>query len=229
MTQIDNLVLIKETTSTVIIICNRNNYLIMLDFIKSKFIAGTELKKVQEQYKEFFTFLNRYGYRFISKDISILHEKNVGYDTDYICIELIFERSADFICISKMFLELTNTVLPIYPDLNANQFIGIRLLRINNEYHPYYKVNRMGFEILSSRYTTTHYRMFNTYRFVWPMHGDPYMGCSQEFLDNMHEKAMKECVNDLIRSIKFYNTENKGEGWYISYMKTNHPNAIPHL
>ena len=78
----------------------------MFDFIKSKYIAGTELKKVQEQYKDFFIFLKRYGYRFISKDISILHEKNVGYDTDYICIELIFERSADFVSIGKIFLEI---------------------------------------------------------------------------------------------------------------------------
>ena len=50
----------------------------MFDFIKSKIVASSELKKVQEQYKEFFTFLNRYEYRFISKDIRFLHEKNIG-------------------------------------------------------------------------------------------------------------------------------------------------------
>ena len=195
----------------------------MFDFIKSKLIASSELKKVQEQYKEFFMFLNRYGYRFMSKDIRLLHEN------DYICIELVFERADDFVSISRLFQEQTNIVLPLYPDLNANQFLGIRLLRINNEYHPYYKVNQMGFEILSSKYTTTHYRLFNMCRFVWPRNGEPYSGCSQEFLENKHEDAMKECVKDLIRSIEFYNTDNKGEDWYISYMKTNHPDAIPYL
>ena len=87
----------------------------------------------------------------------------------------------------------------------------------------------MGFEILSSEYLTTHNRLFNKCRFVWPLNGEPYKGCSQEFLDNRHEDAMKECVKDLIRSIEFYNTDNKGEGWYISYMKINHPDAIPLL
>ena len=201
----------------------------MFDFIKSRIIASPELKKVQEQYKEFFTFLNRYGYCVISKDIRILHEKNIGYNTDYICIELIFKRNADFVSIGNLFLEQTKTLLPLYPDLNANQFLGIRFLMINNEGHPYYKVNRMGFEILSSEYTTTHYRMFNHSRFVWPLNGEPYSGCSQEYLDNMHAKALKECVNKLIRSIEYYNTNNEGEDWYVSYMKTNHPDAIPLL
>ena len=201
----------------------------MFVFIKSKIVASSELKKVQEQYKEFFTFLNRYGYRFMSKDIRFLHEKNIGYDTDYICIELVFERTADFVSISRLFQEQTNTVLPLYPDLNANQFLGIRLLRINDKYHRYYNVNQMGFEILSSKYTTTHHRLFNKCRFVWPLNGEPYIGCSQEFLDNKHEDTMKECVKDLIRSIEFYNTYNKGKGWYISYMKTYHPDAIPYL
>ncbi len=201
----------------------------MFDFIKSKFIAGPELKKVKEQYKEFFTFLNRYGYLLISKDIGFLHEKNVSYDTDYICIELIYKRSADFVSISKIFLELINTVLPLYPDLNANQFVGIRLFRINNEVHQYYKVHRMEFEILGSGFVTTSNRMFNNIKQTWPMHGDPYTGCTQEFLDNMHAKAMKECVKDLISEIQYYNTENKDLGWYTRYMKTNHPNNIPTL
>ena len=119
--------------------------------------------------------------------------------------------------------------MPLYPDLNANQFLGIRFLRIDNEWNPYYKVNRMGFEILGSDFTTTHYRMFNMFDNVWPLNGEPHSGCTQDFFDNMHAKAMKECVNDLIRSIEFYNTDSWGEGWYISYMKRNHPDAIPVL
>lgn len=212
----------------------------MLKYILSQFYVGPELRKVQEQYKDFFIFLNRYGYKLISKDNRRIHENRTAYDlnehriienydaVDYKCIELIFGRPADFVSIGKLFQEQTNMVLPLYPDLIANQFLGIRLLRKNDKYNPYYTVNRMGFEILNSEYTT-HYRMFEmTSYYVHPWFHEPCER-SQEFLDKQHLEAIKQCVEDLVRSIKYYNTNNWGDDWYINYMKTNHPDAIPIL
>lgn len=215
----------------------------MLKYVLSQFIVGPELRKVQEQYKEFFIFLNRYGYQLISKYNRRIHRNRTAYnihehriienyDTiDYRCIELIFGRPADFVSISKLFQEQTNMVLPLYPDLIANQFLGIRFLRKNDKYNLYYEVDQMGFEILNSEYTT-HYRMFEmTRNYVHPWFSEPFESYdgSQEFLDKQHLKAIKECVNGLVLSIEYYNTNNRGDGWYISYMKTNHPDAIPIL
>lgn len=199
----------------------------MLNYFKSIFISGSELKKIKEQYNEFFTFLDRYGYSIISKDISFQHE-NIEFVGDYICVELILKRNADFISISNIFYEKTKTILPLYPDLNANQFIGIRLIRIDSEYHPYYKVNCMGFEILISGHTTTHYRMFNNIQSRWPSNY-PFMHCPQEFLERIYAETMEKWVDGLIRSIKYYNKEKKGVDWYISYMMSNHPESIPNL
>jgi hypothetical protein len=199
----------------------------MLNYFKSIFISGSELKKIKEQYNEFFTFLDRYGYYLISKDISFEPE-NIEFVGDYICVELIFKRNADFISISNIFYEKTKTNLPLYPDLNANQFIGIRLKRPYNEYNRYYDIWLMGFEILSSGYTITHYKIFNNYECRWPSRY-PFMHSPQEFLERIHAETMENWVDDLIRSIKYYNKEKQEVHWYIKYMMSNHPESIPNL
>lgn len=49
----------------------------MFDFIKSKIIASSELKKVQEQCKGFFMFLNRHNVCARQTHILLFHgEKN---------------------------------------------------------------------------------------------------------------------------------------------------------
>lgn len=205
----------------------------MLNFIKSKLIASSEYKKVQEQYKEFFTFLNRYGYALLSKDLKIVREEHEEYNIDHVQIEIIWERNADLVSIGKFFYEKTKLELPLFPDLNATQFLGIRLSRINNEYHPYYEVYNMGFGILKYGFIPTHHNMFRNpgnYN-TWPINGFPSSGCKQEFYNHMQAESLKECVNKLIRSIKYYNTDNwaSTNDWYLDYMIKNHPNIIPIL
>ena len=46
--------------------------------IKELFISKKELKKVMEQYKEFFTFCNQYGYSIESYDVSIVRDDDIN-------------------------------------------------------------------------------------------------------------------------------------------------------
>ncbi len=83
--------------------------------IKALFITKKELKRVMEQYKEFFTFCEQYGYIIESYDVCIVRDDDINnhsgvyygerneLTTDYIRVEVIFKRSADFVSIRNAF------------------------------------------------------------------------------------------------------------------------------
>lgn len=216
--------------------------------IKALLVTKTELKKVMEQYKEFFTFCGQYGYIIESYDVSIVQDNDInnhsGYfygvrnelTTDYIRVEVIFKRSADFVSLKNAFKQETGHELPIPPDLNANQIIGFSAIRVDSkeEYHQHYQVYCMRFGVMEKGIMILHRQIFENrlsgHEFdVWPRNKQPFEGCSNDMLSSAYYDAIKGCVIKLKYSIEYYNKEQWADDWYAGFMKEHHPELIPIL
>lgn len=216
--------------------------------IKALFISKKELKKVMEQYKEFFTFCEQYGYVIDSYSVSIVRDDDINNHSgvyngerneltnDYIRVEVIFKRSADFVSISSAFKQETGNELPIPPDLNADQIIGFSVIRPDNkeEFHQHYNVYCMRFGIIRNDIKIIHSQIFENrlqgHEFdMWPLNSEPFKGCSNEMLSSAYNHAIKECVAKLKYSVEYYNKNQWGNDWYVEYMKEHHPELIPIL
>ena len=218
----------------------------MFKGVKSILISGRELSKVEEQYKELFDFCKQYGYEFFSYFVKILPENclKFHYDSDiyrsangkdYIRVEIIFRRSADFISLSKAFWKITGMDLPIPHDLNAYQILGISVVRpYDNPDNQPYKVQCMRFGMMKTGIRVYHAQIFehglNGHDFkTWPIFGNPYPGCSFDYLSNNHREAIDNCADTLIRNIKYYNRERFANDWYLDHMIEHHIDEIPPL
>ena len=216
--------------------------------LKALFISKKELKMVMEQFKEFFTFCKQYGYIIESYDVSIVRDDDINNHSgiyygerneltnDYIRVEVIFKRSADFVSIRSAFKQETGYELPIPPDLNADQIIGFSAIRPDSkeEYHQHYKVYCMRFGVIRSDIRIIHYQIFENrlhgHEFkLWPLNREPFKGCPLEMLSSAYNDAIKECAVKLKYSIEYYNSKHWGDDWYVGYMKEHHPELIPIL
>lgn len=219
-----------------------------MNLIRKLLISKKELNKVIEQYKEFFNFCNQYGYVIYSYDVSIVPDFDLnnhsgiyygarnGLTTDYIRVEIIFKRSADFVSIGNAFKQKTGHELPIPPDLNATQIIGFSVIRVDckEDFHQHYKVNCMRFGVMRNGIKIIHYQIFENklrgHNFdLWYLNIEPFSECPNELFYSAYNNAIKECVSKLCDSIKYYNKSQQGDDWYIGFMKKHHSEIIPNL
>lgn len=219
-----------------------------MNLIRKLLISKKEFNKVIEQYKEFFNFCNQYGYVIYSYDVSVVpnfdlnNHRGIYYagrkelTTDYIRVEIIFKRSADFVSIGNTFKQKTGHELPIPPDLIANQIIGFSVIRVDSkeDYHQYYKVNCLRFGVMRNGIKIIHYQIFENklsgHDFdLWYLNLGPFNEYSNELFYSAYNNAINKCVSKLCNSIKYYNESQWGDDWYIGYMKKHHPEIIPNL
>lgn len=198
--------------------------------LKTLFITKREINNVKEQFKEFFDICQQYGFLLTSYDVSIIPV----YDVDNIKVELVLSRNADFVSIRNCFKDKTGIDLPIPPTLTAKQILGLSLYRPDSKAWTIYRVDCTRFGLLKDGVKPLHRQIFenkmNGHDFdLWPLNMDPHKGCNTEWFNNAYKDAINQCVDNLIRSIEHYNTNNRGNDWYIEFMKEHHPELIPKL